>query len=116
MFCAFQSESNLGIQLPIGFLLESDCQTEICWNPIGKWKPSPFQFQIHLSVAAGTYFYKTKDVFQLDIGNWLESNWKLEIHWNPIADWNPIGFLLEIGLESASSNWNWIRYALRVGT
>jgi len=112
----FQSESSwnpIGIQLSIGFLLDSDWKMEICWNPIGKWKPCIFQFQIFFSIVAGTLFYETRDLFQLESGNPLESNYKLEIRWNPIANWNPIGILLELGLESTFPIGNWIRFALK---
>jgi len=102
--------------LSTGFQSESDIQLEIHWNPIGKWKPSIFQFRICLSVPAGTLFYVTKDSFQLETGNPLESSCKLEIRWNPFANWNPIGIQLD-------SNWkmdwkvlfpigNWICTAL----
>jgi len=102
----FSNRNAIGIQLSTGFRLESNCQLKIHCNPIGKWKPSIFQFQICLTVPAGTFFYKTKDSFQLEIGNPLESSNKLEIHWNPGANWNPIAWI-PIGKWIGKNFSNW---------
>jgi len=89
---------------PIGIQLDSYCQLDSYWIPIGKRK------SIGIQLESGNHAFsnfKFASLYQLvhDSTRWeTYSNWKLEICWNPITNWKSVGIQLwiEILLES---NW-----------